>query len=128
MGDIFYMKMMNGEDIVSMVLEEDDECYYVTFPLKFIYSKNNRNNSISIAIIPWVPFEEIMNSMFQIYKNNIVTLVAASEKLKSIYQSKIQDYDNGYTSIKAQELCDKLNSDSKLNEFFMANTYNNWIH
>ncbi len=127
MSDIFYMKMMNGEDIVSTILNEDEECFYITFPLKFIYSKNNRNNSISIAIIPWVPFEEIMNSNFQIYKNNIATVVPVSEKLKYIYQSKIEDSQEG-ESIKAQELYDKLNSDPKLNELFMANTSNNWIN
>ena len=127
MSDIFYMKMMNGEDIVSTILNEDEECFYITFPLKFIYSKSNRNNSISIAIIPWVPFEEIMNSNFQIYKNNIATVVPVSEKLKYIYQSKIEDSQEG-ESIKAQELYDKLNSDPKLNELFMANTSNNWIN
>lgn len=123
MADIVFMKMMNGEDIVSTVLDEDEDCYFITLPLKFIYNISNRNNSISVAIIPWVPIQEIMNSIFQIHKNNIVTIVPTSEKLKSIYQSKIEEAEG----TKIQEFHDKLNSDPKLKEFFMANT-SNWIH
>lgn len=126
MTDIVFMKMMNGEDIVSTVLDEDEDCYFITLPLKFIYNISNRNNSISVAIIPWVPIQEIMNSIFQIHKNNIVTIVPTSEKLKSIYQSKIEESGESVVT-KIQELYDKLNSDPKLKEFFMANT-SSWIH
>lgn len=126
MADIVFMKMMNGEDIVSTVLDEDEDCYFITLPLKFIYNISNRNNSISVAIIPWVPIQEIMNSIFQIYKNNIVTIVPTSEKLKSIYQSKIEESEESVVT-KIQEFYDKLNSDPKLKEFFMANT-SSWIH
>lgn len=126
MANIVFMKMMNGEDIVSTVLDEDEDCYFITLPLKFIYNISNRNNSISVAIIPWVPIQEIMNSIFQIHKNNIVTIVPTSEKLKSIYQSKIEESEE-IAVTKIQEFYDKLNSDPKLKEFFMANT-SGWIH
>ena len=126
MADIVFMKMMNGEDIVSTVLDEDEDCYFITLPLKFIYNISNRNNSISVAIIPWVPIQEIMNSIFQIHKNNIVTIAPTSEKLKSIYLSKIEESGESVVT-KIQELYDKLNSDPKLKEFFMANT-SSWIH
>ena len=126
MANIVFMKMMNGEDIVSTVLDEDEDCYFITLPLKFIYNISNRNNSISVAIIPWVPIQEIMNSIFQIHKNNIVTIVPTSEKLKSIYQSKIEESEE-IAVTKIQEFYDKLNRDPKLKEFFMANT-SGWIH
>jgi hypothetical protein len=126
MADLVFMKMMNEEDIVSTVLDENEDCYFITLPLKFIYNKSNRNNSISVAIIPWVPIQEIMNSIFQIYKNNIVTIVPTSEKLKSIYQSKIEESEESAVT-KIQEFYDKLNSDPKLKELFMANT-SSWIH
>ena len=78
MSDVIFMKMMNGEDIVSTVLDEDEDCYFITFPVKFTYVKSGRNSSISVAIIPWVPIQEIMNSIFQIYKNNIITIAPIS--------------------------------------------------
>lgn len=127
MSDIFYMKMMNGEDIVSTILNEDDEYYYIIFPLKFVYSRNSRSNSVSIGIVPWVPVEEIMNSNFKIYKKNIAALTPVSEKLNSIYQSKIQDYSED-AAIKVKELYEKLNSDPKLIDLFNANTENDWIN
>jgi len=127
MSDVVFMKMMNGEDIVSTVLDEDEDCYYITFPVKFTYIKSSRNSSISVAIMPWVPFQEIMNSIFQIYKNNIITLAPISENIKAMYLSKIEESEESVAT-KIQELYDQLNIDPKLNELLMANTSSVWIH
>ena len=89
MSDICYIKMSNGEDVVSTVLEEDEECYYVTYPLKFVYTKNSTNESIITGMIPWVPSEELMNSIFQIHKFNMITIIPAPEKIKSYYQFQL---------------------------------------
>jgi len=127
MDDINYIKMSNGEDIVATVLEEDDECYYVTFPLKFVYTKNLISGSIIIGMIPWVPTEELMNSIFHIYKFNMITILPAPEKLKTHYKSQM-GLSKENIATKIQDLYEKLHESPELNKLFMANTSNNWIN
>ena len=127
MSDIHYIKIGNGEDIVATVLEEDEECYYVTYPLKFMYSRNTKNNSIGMGMIPWVPLEELMNSIFKIYKFNVITMIPATEKLKYSYELQIElSKENVVTRIR--DLYEKLHENPELNALFLANTSNNWIN
>ena len=127
MSDIFYIKINNGEDIVATVLDEDDEFYYITFPLKLIYSRIMPSNAVSLGLIPWVPSEELMNSIFRIFKINTITMLPAPEKLKLSYETHINlSKDNVAT--KVHELHDKLNKNPELFKLFMANTSNAWIN
>lgn len=127
MSDICYIKMSNGEDVVSTVLEEDEECYYVTYPLKFVYTKNLTNESIITGMIPWVPSEELMNSIFQIYKFNLITILPAPEKLKAHYELQIRlSKENIVTKIK--DLYEKLHESPELRKLWAANTSNDWIN
>jgi len=127
MSDICYIKMSNGEDVVSTVLEEDEEYYYVTYPLKFVYTKNSTNESIITGMIPWVPSEELMNSIFQIYKFNLITILPAPEKLKAHYEFQIRlSKENIVTKIK--DLYEKLHESPELRKLWAANTSNDWIN
>ena len=127
MSDICYIKMSNGEDVVSTVLEEDEECYYVTYPLKFVYTKNSTNESIITGMIPWVPSEELMNSIFQIYKFNLITILPDPEKLKAHYEFQIRlSKENIVTKIK--DLYEKLHESPELRKLWAANTSNDWIN
>ena len=127
MSDICYIKMSNGEDVVSTVLEEDEECYYVTYPLKFVYTKNSTNQSIITGMIPWVPSEELMNSIFQIYKFNLITIRPAPEKLNAHYELQIGLSKENITS-KIRDLYEKLHESPELRKLWAANTSNDWIN
>lgn len=127
MSEVFYIKLNNGEDIVATVLDEDEEFYFITFPLKLIYSRIMSSNAVGLAMIPWVPSEELMDSIFRIFKMNTITMQPAPEKLNSLYEMQINlSKDNVATKIR--ELHDKLNEDPDLNKLFMANTSNAWIN
>lgn len=127
MSDIYYIKMSNGEDVVATVLEEDEDCYYITFPLKFVYTKNSTSEAIIMGMVPWVPSEELMNSIFQIYKFNMITILPSPEKLKTYYELQI-GLSKENTITKIRELYDKLQESPELNNLYMANTSNNWIN
>ena len=127
MSDICYIKMSNGEDVVSTVLEEDEECYYVTYPLKFVYTKNSTSESIIMGMIPWVPTEELMNSIFQIHKFNIITILPSPEKLKVHYESQM-GLSKENMATKIRDLYEKINESPELFKLWTSNTSNNWIN
>lgn len=127
MDDINYIKMSNGEDIVATVLEEDDDAFYITFPLKFVYTKNSTNDAMIMGLIPWVPSEELMNSIFQIHKFNMITILAAPEKIKSYYQFQL-DQSKENTVTKIRDLYEKLQESPELYKLWASNTSNNWIN
>ena len=127
MDDICYIKMSNGEDIVATVLEEDEDAFYITFPLKFVYTKNSINGSVVMAMIPWVPSEELMNSIFQIHKFNMITIIPAPEKIKSYYQFQL-DQSKENTVTKIRDLYEKLQESPELYKLWASNTSNNWIN
>ena len=127
MSDICYIKMSNGEDVVSTVLEEDEECYYVTYPLKFVYTKNSTSESIIMGMIPWVPTEELMNSIFQIHKFNIITILPSPEKLKVHYESQM-GLSKEKMATKIRDLYEKINESPELYKLWTSNTSNNWIN
>ena len=119
--------MSNGEDIVATVLEEDDDAFYITFPLKFVYTKNSTNDAMIMGLIPWVPSEELMNSIFQIHKFNMITILAAPEKIKSYYQFQL-DQSKENTVTKIRDLYEKLQESPELYKLWASNTSNNWIN
>ena len=127
MSDIYYIKMSNGEDVVSTVLEEDEECYYITYPLKFVYTKNSTSESIIMGMIPWIPTEELMNSIFQIYKFNMITILPAPEKLKAHYESQM-GLSKENIATKIRDLYEKINESPELYKLWTSNTSNNWIN
>jgi hypothetical protein len=127
MSDIVYVKVSNGEDIIATVLDEDDECYFITCPFRFMYTRDPATNIIGAAMIPWVPLEELMESIFQIYKFNIITFSQAPEKMKTTYENRIKSSKIDVLK-NIQDLYEAIEKNPDLNNLLNANTVNDLIH
>jgi hypothetical protein len=95
--------------------------------LKFVYTKNSTSESIIMGMIPWVPTEELMNSIFQIYKFNMITILPAPEKLKAHYESQM-GLSKENIATKIRDLYEKINESPELYKLWTSNTSNNWIN
>ena len=119
--------MINGEDIIATLLDEDEQCYFITCPFVFTYSQDPITNNMNTGMMPWVPTNDLMGSIFRIYKFDIMTESPAPQKMKNAYESsvKLSEID---TVKNIQDLYESIQNNPKLNDLLMANTINNLIH
>jgi len=128
---ILYFKLTNGEDIIASILEEDDEAYHITYPLKFIYARDPATNTMSTGIIRWVPIEEMMNSIFSISKYNIVATLEVPERMQQFYDNMIEKSSSAEEDEhfeKMRDFIEKVREDETMQNLLMANTNSKLIH
>lgn len=131
MSEVLYLKLTNGEDIIATVIGEDDDSIHITFPLKFIYGHNPKSNSMSTGIVRWVPMEDIMNSVFQIQKYNVVAAIDVPERMEVFYNGMLEQSQTAAerdTMEKSEDMFNEISDNPALMNLLMANTESKMIH
>lgn len=85
MDQIIYLKLLNGEDIVAILLEETAESAIITYPLLIKTLLNPLNSMQYSTFFSWIPIKEISCSKFTISKQNIIAMIEGPESIIKAY-------------------------------------------
>lgn len=91
MDNVFYMKLMNGDDIVCQLEKEDEEhqLYIVTEPLKVNYNFSSEYGRMFLGLSRWIPLVE--SPYITIYFDHVVAMAKLQEEMNDFYANAIVD-------------------------------------
>ena len=115
--DILYLKLITGEDIVSLVDSGDDEYLHLTDPI-IIYNLNTQRGSM-LRAAKWIPY--INEDNFSIKHSHIVVKEKPSPQIEEYYFEVIDNLQS-YRDI--EDYTEEDYSDEELRAFYemSANT------
>jgi hypothetical protein len=91
--DIKFIRLSNGEDIISQVVETIDknknQHFLLIRPLKIVYMATpvGTQTRIALTVIPWVYPSVSTIQEFEIYVNDILTIANPSQTLIKFYDN-----------------------------------------
>lgn len=89
---VFFIKMIDGEDLLCSVLNEDDQYLYIKSPYRVELMQSNkqhRPSTVSIAIVRWIPFDPLMMKEIKIDKRNIMLYTSVPHDIADRYINSI---------------------------------------
>jgi len=89
------IRMQNGDDIVSEVVEMEDEngvVYALYRPLKVVYVSSETTGYLTIAFMPWVFPRICEDQEFIIHTNDILFVANVAPKMNEYYWNNLEYY------------------------------------
>lgn len=101
-GEVYFLKMNNGEDLLVQLVGDEEDCLWVTQPYRVELLPSVSSMTVTTSIMRWIPFESLMDEKVRIHKTNILTYmmvddIVAEKYLNTIFnqsreeQQKIKD-------------------------------------
>lgn len=93
-GEIKFLRLNNGEDVIASIHSDGDEEIKLLNPLKILYMTSSGTPSrLSISLMQWV-FQRISSEQsFHINRKEILLIAEANEKLVKYYHETIQHFE-----------------------------------
>jgi hypothetical protein len=91
-----FIRLQNGDDIVSEVVEMEDEngiVYMLMNPLKVVYMQSPQNGYLSVSFIPWVFTKICEHQEFIIHADDVLLISNVSVKMNEYYWNNVQTID-----------------------------------
>tara|TARA_R110000851_G_scaffold123698_2_gene253591 strand:- start:307 stop:735 length:429 start_codon:yes stop_codon:yes gene_type:complete len=105
--NIVYLKLVNGENLISYVETIDDEYVHVCKPLQ-IHTINTEEGAL-IRTTKWIPFTK--ESDFPIKVNNILLIATPTEGIVKYYLRSLDVLDDGEEDYLLEEKEDHYDAD-----------------
>ncbi len=83
MEQIFYFKMINGNDIVAAVLEEDGAHIKIKDPKQVRWMPDPRQGTFGMNLTHWVP--HALSRITHIHKDHVMLMERVESNLESYY-------------------------------------------
>jgi hypothetical protein len=109
-----FLRLQNGDDIVSEVVEMEDEdgiVYLIINPLKVIYVPT-ASGSLQVAFMPWVFSKIVDKQQFMIHLEDVLMIVDVSDYMNKYYWENITSYFTNEASHTKEEEIEEV-SDSE---------------
>jgi hypothetical protein len=90
-GEVYFLKMNNGEDLLVQLIGDDEECLWVTQPYRVELMPSVTTMTVTTSIMRWIPFESLMDEKVRIAKNNILTYMMVDDIVAEKYMNTIND-------------------------------------
>ena len=90
-GEVYFVKMNNGEDLLVQLIGDDEECLWVTQPYRVELMPSMNTMTVTTSIMRWIPFESLMDEKVRIAKNNILTYMLVDDTVAQKYLSTIDE-------------------------------------
>lgn len=90
-GEVYFVKMNNGEDLLVQLIGDDEECLWVTQPYRVELMPSVASMTVTTSIMRWIPFESLMEEKVRIAKNNILTYMMVDDMIAQKYLNTILD-------------------------------------
>ena len=121
MDNVFYMKLMNGEDIVCQIVSQDNDQsqYLISEPLKVNYQYVPSSGRMMVGFSRWIPLQS--SPVISIFFDHVLALSEVTDELVDFYESAI-----GSDEIDGEGLGDfessSLDEDQMKMALYLANT------
>ena len=90
-GEVYFVKMNNGEDLLVQLIGDDEECLWVTQPYRVELMPSMNTMTVTTSIMRWIPFESLMDEKVRIAKNNILTYMLVDDTVAQKYLNTIDE-------------------------------------
>ena len=93
--NIKFVRLNNGDDIISEVIETEDEngiAYTLFRPLKVVYVPAEREGYVAVAFTPWVFSSLCDDHEFFIHAEDVLIVTDASEKMNTYYWNSVDQH------------------------------------
>jgi len=103
MSNIKYIRLVTGEDLITEVLEVDNEPHITVYnPTKVLYTFDGESR-IRMQLIEWVFTNLVKSSNFALQRRDILVMQDASDSISKAYTEQVTE-----TSEEASNLLDDL--------------------
>jgi hypothetical protein len=90
-GEVYFVKMNNGEDLLVQLIGDDEECLWVTQPYRVELLPSIEAMTVTTSIMRWIPFESLMDEKVRINKINILTYMIVDDIVANKYLNTINE-------------------------------------
>ena len=103
MNNVYYMKMMNGEDIVCQLVKEDEkhQMYLITNPLKVNYTFSPETGRMLMGLSRWIPLVE--QNVITVYFDHVIAMAQLEEEMNEFYLSSVESAEDGILDDEEEE-------------------------
>ena len=90
--DYITLKLVNGDNLLAVMIDNDDEAFYIMFPLqvKTVNVKTDEKTKEVMAATRWCPFSD--QEYYPIYKSDVL-LIAPMNDVSIEYYKNLIDID-----------------------------------
>lgn len=90
-GEVYFLKMNNGEDLLVQLIGDEEECLWVTQPYRVELMPSAATMTVTTSIMRWIPFESLMEEKIRINKTNILTYMHVDDSISDKYLRTINE-------------------------------------
>jgi hypothetical protein len=90
-GEVFFLKMNNGDDLLVQMLGDEEDCLWVTQPYIVELLPSVESMTVTTSIMRWIPFESLMEEKVRINKTNILTYLMVDDIVANKYLNTISE-------------------------------------
>ncbi len=90
-GEVYFLKMNNGEDLLVQLIGDEEECLWVTQPYRVELMPSATTMTVTTSIMRWIPFESLMEEKIRINKTNILTYMHVDDNISDKYLKTINE-------------------------------------
>jgi len=88
-GEVYFLKMNSGEDLLCTLVGDEEDRLYVTQPYRVEIMQTPTTMTMTTAIMRWIPFESLMDQTISIEKKNVLTYMLVDDIVASKYLNTI---------------------------------------
>ena len=88
-GEVYFLKLNNGEDLLCMLVGDEPDCLYVTQPYRVEAMQSPSSMTVTTAIMRWIPFENMMAEKIRLDKSHIMTYMLVDDEVAEKYINSI---------------------------------------
>jgi len=90
-GEVYFLKMNNGEDLLVQLIGDEEDCLWVTQPYRVELMPSTTTMTVTTSIMRWIPFESLMEEKVRINKINILTYMMVDDIVAEKYLNTISE-------------------------------------
>jgi hypothetical protein len=90
-GEVYFVKMNNGEDLLVQLIGDEEDCLWVTQPYRVELMPSVNTMTVTTSIMRWIPFESLMDEKVRIYKTNVLTYMMVDAIVAEKYLNTISE-------------------------------------
>jgi hypothetical protein len=91
-GEVYFLKMNNGEDLLVQLVGDEEDCLWVTQPYRVELMPSVSTMTVTTSIMRWIPFESLMEEKVRISKELILTYMMVDDIVAEKYMNTIADH------------------------------------
>jgi hypothetical protein len=91
-GEVYFLKMNSGEDLLCTLVGDEEDRLYVTQPYRVEIMQAPSTMTMTTAIMRWIPFESLMEQTICLDKKNVLTYMLVDDIVASKYLNTIDHH------------------------------------